>query len=155
MALLNWNRRRYSVGVAKLDDQHAVFIGGLNKLHGAMIMGQGKTITGHLLQTLIDNAREHTSAEEALMTSTNYPGLAHHRAEHQKLVAKFAELQAQHQKGEDSVCIPLLQFMRDWLSTHILEEDRKYTPWLQEHGAHSSAQPNLAAASHPAQHSEL
>jgi len=32
------------------------------------------------------------------------------------------------------VSIELLRFMRDWISTHMLEEDRKYAPWMQSHG---------------------
>jgi hemerythrin len=134
MALLNWNRGRYSVGVAELDNQHAIFIGNLNRLHAAMIRGQGKRITGPLLELLIAAARDHIAAEEELMTYTNYPGLAEHRGEHRTLAAKLEELKAQHGRGETTVSIPLLRFMRDWISTHILEEDRKYGPWLNEHG---------------------
>ena len=133
MALLNWNRRRYSVGVAKLDDQHAIFIGNLNRLHAAMIRGKGKQITGPLLEALIAAAREHITAEEELMASTNYPGLGEHRGEHKTLTAKFEELQAQHGRGDTAVSIELLRFMRDWISTHMLEEDRKYAPWIQSH----------------------
>ena len=133
MALLNWNRRRYSVGVAKLDDQHAIFIGNLNRLHTAMIRGKGKQITGPLLEALIAAAREHITAEEELMASTNYPGLIEHRGEHKTLTAKFEELQAQHGRGDTAVSIELLRFMRDWISTHILEEDLNYAPWMQSH----------------------
>ncbi len=136
MALLNWNRKRYSVRVAKLDDQHSAFIANLNKLHGAMIQGRGKTITGPLLQTLIAYAHEHLSAEEELMKATNYPDLDQHRADHRGLVKKLEELQAQHEQGDATVCITLLRFMRDWISTHLLEEDSKYTPWMEKHGVH-------------------
>jgi len=133
MALLNWNRKRYSVGVAKLDDQHALFIGNLNKLHAAMIRGKGKQITGPLLEALIAAAREHFAAEEGLMASTNFPGLIQHRAEHKILGEKLEELNSRHQRGETETSISLLLFMRNWLSTHILEEDRNYAPWMQSH----------------------
>jgi hemerythrin len=145
MALLNWSRRRYTVGVAKLDDQHATFIGCLNKLHEAMTRGQGKAITGPLLQALIANALEHTAAEEEFMSSANYPGLARHREEHRKLVAKFEELKALHERGEDAVCIPLLQFMRDWLANHVLGEDREGCLWIRNHESQKAAQPHLAS----------
>ena len=133
MALLNWNRRKYTVGVIRLDSDHAAFIRGLNQLHAAMMHGKGKAITGPLLHALTADAREHFSLEETLMTSTKYPGLAHHHAEHLELEEKLEELNARHEQGEKAVCIPLLRLMRDWLSNHILEEDRKYGPWLKEH----------------------
>jgi hemerythrin len=136
MALLNWSRKRYTVGVAALDDQHTVFIGSLNKLHAAMIQGKGRDITGPLLHALTSSTHEHFSAEEALMASTGFSGLAEHRAEHQGFDAKLEELNVQYEQGDDEVCIPLLKLMRDWISTHILEEDRKYMPWLNEHDVH-------------------
>jgi hemerythrin len=121
--------------VAKLDDQHAIFIGNLNRLHAAMIRGKGRQITGPLLEALIAAAREHIAAEEELMASTNYPGLAEHRSEHKTLTATLEELQAQRGRGDTEVSIALLRFMRDWISKHILEEDRNYAPWMQSHCA--------------------
>jgi hemerythrin-like metal-binding protein len=115
MALLNWRRKRYSVGVPALDSQHAAYIRCLNKLHAAMIRGEGRSVTGPLLRNLILGARDHFSAEEELMTSTNYPGLVHHPAEHRAFAAKLEELIERHEQGETIVSIPLLRFMRDWL----------------------------------------
>ncbi len=134
MALLNWNLAKYSVGVANLDHQHAAFIRSLNRLHATMLRGKGRDITGSLLLELTANWHDHFSAEEKLMTSTGYRGLAHHRAEHQCLNAKLVELKALHDRGEVSASIPLLNLMRDWISTHLLEEDQRYAPWLHEHG---------------------
>jgi hemerythrin len=31
--------------------------------------------------------------------------------------------------------LPLLNFIRDWLTNHIQEEDREYAPWLNKHCA--------------------
>ncbi len=123
------------MGVTTLDAQHGAFIASLNDLHKAMIKGQGKSVTGPLLLNLLTKAREHFTAEEEWMTSTEYPELAHHRAEHRVFESKLEELNARHDSGETSVCIPLLRFLRDWLSTHILEDDRGYGPWLKQHGA--------------------
>lgn len=122
------------MGVTKLDAQHGAFLGELNKLHAAMMRGQGKSVTGPLLRNLIAGARQHFSEEEELMSSTGYPGLAHHSAEHQQFDRYLEELNARHEQGENSLSIPLLRFMRDWLSTHILQEDREYGPWLHKHG---------------------
>jgi hemerythrin len=27
-----------------------------------------------------------------------------------------------------------MTFLRDWLATHILEEDTEYGPWMNDHG---------------------
>ena len=133
MALLAWSKK-YSVGVKKLDDQHEAFMGSLNDLHSAMMMGKGQEIGGPLLDKLVKHARDHFAAEESLMESSRYPGLAGHRALHQDLTRKVDEFMARYKSGDKAMYLQLLHFMRTWLDKHLLEEDSKYVPWLKEHG---------------------
>lgn len=133
MAFLNWSLKKYSVGVAELDSQHGAFIASLNKLHAAMIRGEGRSVTGPLLRSLTAGARAHFSAEEQIMTSTNYPGFVEHRARHQKFDLKLESLITRHEMGESALSIPLLKLMRHELANHLLKEDRKYISWMHEH----------------------
>jgi len=133
MALLNWNRKKYSVGDATIDAQHASFIRLLNRFHAAMLRGSGSSVTGSLLRQLIAAVREHFSTEEEMMTSSKYPGLAHHRAEHQRAAASLIELNDRYERGESHVSISVLRRVRDWLSAHMLDEDGKLGRWLKEH----------------------
>jgi hemerythrin len=133
MALFNWSQK-YSVGVKTLDDQHAVFISGINELHAAMMKGQGQTVAGPLLSKLLDGARNHFSTEEELMTSTKYPGLANHRLQHQDLLKTVEEYVARHKKEDKSMYIPLLNFLRDWQIKHMQQVDHEYVSWFSEHG---------------------
>lgn len=135
MALLTWSNK-YSVGVKVLDNQHAAFLRMLNELHGAMMKGQAQAVVGPLLRKLVNYAREHFSTEERLMETAKYPGLAKHREEHRELTGKIAEFVGRFDRGEDSLNIHLLNFLRDWLNNHILKEDHQYGPWLNEHGVH-------------------
>jgi hemerythrin len=124
------------VGVKTLDDQHAAYIAGINEFHAAMMKGHGQSVAGPLLHKLLDGVREHISAEEALMTSTKYPGLAKHRAQHQELLKTVEEYVARHKKDDKSMYIPLLNFLRDWLTKHMQKEDHEYVSWFSEHGVH-------------------
>ncbi|MFZ1087098.1 MAG: bacteriohemerythrin [Terracidiphilus sp.] len=133
MGLISWSSK-YSVGVKNLDDQHKKLIEYLNELHAAMLKGQAQSAAGALLPKMLSHAREHFSTEERLMESTKYSGLAEQRAEHGALLARIDEYAARHKRGDKAVYLELLNFMRDWLTQHMLQVDKKYTAWLNEHG---------------------
>jgi hemerythrin-like metal-binding protein len=133
MALITWSGK-YSVGVKNLDDQHKEVINLLNELHAAMLKGQAQSVAGVLLPKIQRHAKEHFSTEERLMESTKFSGLAEHRAEHQALVAKIDEFVARHKRGDSTVYLELLNFMRNWMTHHMQKVDQKYTGWMNEHG---------------------
>ncbi|MGA2167194.1 MAG: bacteriohemerythrin [Terracidiphilus sp.] len=135
MALLTWSKK-YSVGVKAVDDQHATFIGMLNELHAAMMKGQAQGVVGPLLRKLVNYAREHFSTEERLMETAKYPGLAKHREKHRELTGKIGEYVARYEKGDHAIVLPLLQFLRDWLTNHLQQVDHEYEQWLHDHGVH-------------------
>jgi len=133
MALLTWDSK-FSVGVKPLDSQHTVLFGLLNDLHAAMLKGQAKSLTGPLLKRLVEYTHTHFKDEETMLTATRYPGLASHKAIHQALIKQVEEHAAQHDRGEISVNLQLLNFLRNWLTNHIQKVDHEYGPWLNEHG---------------------
>jgi hemerythrin-like metal-binding protein len=133
MAFMNWNDG-LSVGVKTLDDQHTVLIETVNELHAAMMKGQARTVAGKLLNTLVDYTRDHFASEEAMMEATKYPALATHRLKHRDLTKQVGEYVARFEKGDITLSVQLLNFLSDWLATHIQGDDQKYGPWLNEHG---------------------
>lgn len=135
MALLAWSSK-YSVGVQSLDGQHTGLFDILNELHAAMMKGQSQAAIGTLLKKLVRYTQDHFSAEEAMMAKTSYPGLAQHRAKHKELTNQVNEFVARYERGENSLTVSLLNFLRDWLTNHIQHEDALYGPWLSEHGVH-------------------
>lgn len=133
MPLLTW-KSQYSVGIAALDEQHTEFIALMNELHAALLEGQTQNASRSLLARLMTYAHDHFSTEERLMESTDFPGLAEHRAEHQALLFKVEEFAVRLRQGDRAVCIELLNFLSDWLTHHLQHMDSKYSAWLNEHG---------------------
>jgi hemerythrin len=127
MAFLTWNSK-YSVGVPSMDSQHTVLFGILNDLHAAMLSDQAQSAIGDVLRNLVNYTREHFSAEEALMTAAGYPELERHRLQHRNLVMQVDDFVVRYQRGEAHLTLPLLNFLRDWLSNHIQQEDKLYGP---------------------------
>ena len=133
MPLLTWNDG-LSVGVPTIDKQHKVLVGILNDLYDAMMAGRAKDVTGPLLRKLVSYTRDHFTAEEAMMTAAKYAGLAVHRVEHQELTKQVDEYLARFERGETTVNIELLKFLRGWLTNHIQHSDKQYGPCLVQHG---------------------
>jgi hemerythrin len=133
MALMTWSSK-YSVGVEALDDQHKALMNALNELHAASMQGRARVAAGVLLKQVASITREHFLAEERLMESSRFAGLAVHRAKHQELALRFREFVSRHEKGEARVYTELLYFMRDWQIKHMQAEDQEYAAWVSARG---------------------
>jgi hemerythrin len=138
MALMTW-QEQYSVGVPALDAQHKHLIDLLNQLHDGMRNGHGNDVLGRVLERLVTYTENHFRAEERYMSSCGFPALAQHIQEHRALTAKASALADDFRSGRVALSLPVLQFLKDWLRTHILASDQKYA-------AHArTKQPAMAA----------
>jgi hemerythrin len=133
MALFTWSDK-YAVGVKSLDDQHKGLVAILNDLHAAMMKGQAQSITGPLLKKLVGYTHDHFATEERLLGLSKYPTLPQHTVIHRELTKQVGEFVGKYERGEVTVNLALLTFLRDWLATHIQKEDKEYGPWLNQHG---------------------
>jgi hemerythrin len=133
LTLLAWNDS-FSVGVTSLDTQHTVLFDILNDLHDAMMAGKAHALTGPILKKLVTYTREHFAAEEGLLTVSKYPGLEAHKLLHLDLIKQVEDYSERFDKGEITLNLHLLNFLRDWLTNHIMKVDHEYGPWLNEHG---------------------
>lgn len=133
MALMTWSDN-LSTGVRAMDEQHKGLVNTLNELHEAMLSGKDKAAAGPLLNRLVRYTHDHFAAEEALMTRTKYPRFPAHLSKHKDLTAQVEAFVGRYQRGELSLNVDLLMFLRDWLTTHIQKEDREYGPWLNQNG---------------------
>jgi hemerythrin len=133
MALLTWSDD-YLVGVQSLDNQHSVLFNLLNELDDAMASGQAPMRIVQMLRKLLNYARGHFSAEEAMMAAAAFPGLAQHRIQHRDLTKRVEEFEARFERGERTLNLQLLSFLRDWVTRHIQHADKEYGPWMNRKG---------------------
>ena len=133
MSLLQWNES-YSVQVAHIDRQHQTLFNMINELHEALRVGQGKGVVGKVLRRLIEYTESHFKSEEATLEKSGYPELAEHRALHKALVKKVLDFQKNFEAGNTGIAIELMEFLQKWLSEHIQNTDKKYTPFLNGKG---------------------
>jgi hemerythrin-like metal-binding protein len=90
VTLLTWNHA-CTVGVRAMDDQHGILMDTMNDLRLALVRGSGREQVSELLDRLIEFTRMHFWSEEQLMEQHGFPGLAEHRAEHQRMLAQILQ----------------------------------------------------------------
>ena len=132
MPFLSWEPR-YSVGAA-MDAEHKTWFAILNRLHDAMAQGKGRDIQQKILAEILTYTRTHFAHEETLLQTWNYPELPAHRQLHAGFIRKVQELEKKMNSGMPVLSLELMDFLRDWLSNHILTHDIKYGSWKKANG---------------------
>jgi hemerythrin len=59
------------------------------------------------------------------MVEHDAPDQEKHFQEHTLMVAKLADLESRHRKGEAAISLMTLSFLRDWLKNHICMIDQE------------------------------
>jgi hemerythrin len=127
---IKWDNN-YSVGNPLLDNQHKTLIKLINKLHLSMQAGKGKQVLATILSDLVSYTIEHFTYEEQMMIKYSFPEFDQHKLEHKKLAQKVIELQNNFSNGSMLLTIDVLDFLKQWLSNHILVSDMKYKDKLK------------------------
>ncbi len=133
MNIVTWGPQ-YSVGVGKFDKQHQVLFDIINELFSAMSEGKGQTELAEVLNRLINYTKTHFAAEELLMQTYQYPEYPGHLVQHQELTNQVLDFQQQYQEGKIGLSLPMIQFLKSWLTNHILVEDKKYSSFFESKG---------------------
>jgi len=133
MALFEWNDG-LSVGIEVIDTDHKLLVSLINLLDEAVADGQGKETTGSVLNTLYDYTDYHFAREEKMMQACHYPDLERHKKMHKALKSRVMEIRDDYAKGASAhIELDVLEFLKDWLTDHIMGRDKLYIAAMQEH----------------------
>jgi hemerythrin-like metal-binding protein len=124
----------FSVGVAKLDEEHKRLIGVINLLLEAIASGKEAQALGPVFRELFEYTRHHFEHEEALLDLYGFPWAAEHKAEHLRLIRELEEIKSNALTSSSLLSLEMLDFLRDWLGIHILERDKGYASFLASKG---------------------
>jgi len=133
MGLFNWTPKM-SVGIAKIDKEHQGLFDIMNQLHEGMLSGRGNDALRPVLANLAQYTKVHFGDEEALLRLHAYPRYADHLKLHEIFRTEVSELETQVKSGTVALSVTTLDFLRDWLSKHILGIDMQYKDFLTSKG---------------------
>ena len=133
MASFHWTPD-FIVGVEEFDAEHRKLIEIVARMHEAVRLGNGKEVSGRVLDEMFRYFVAHFAHEERLMARHSYPDYERHSRLHRQLTENILERRRKIQA--ESMDTPrLLQFVTDWLREHILEADKMYGAFFAGKGA--------------------
>jgi hemerythrin len=131
--IFQW-REEYNTNIKAMDEHHRTLFETANKLYEEIHSGRNQAVLGDTLNFLIGYTEEHFSQEEKLMEDYDFPEYEVHIKHHVRLIQQVQELKSKYAAGETRVDMSIVNFLKDWIINHILTEDRKYGPYLNDKG---------------------
>jgi len=128
--MLEWTPE-FALHVPEIDRDHQFEFGLVNRLHEAMLAGQGTDILGTILAELTNFTRKHFADEEKIMADLRYPEMRAHVQQHDQIRRRVAEVEARFDRGETAITIELMLFLTDWLRNHTMVTDRRLGDFIQ------------------------
>ena len=123
------------IGIQEIDEQHKQLVELINRLYDAMTQGADRQqAANEILQELMQYTIVHFAVEESLFRIFDYPDYETHRERHQQLRDQVIDINKRVQAGERLITPELLFFLRKWITSHIMVEDKAYGPFLLAKG---------------------
>lgn len=131
--LIPWSDR-LSVGNPDMDEQHKQLIKLINVLSAAKLQSKDAEYIEKILNELLNYANYHFVAEEALLTRNGCPHVNDHKREHEEFRSWMARsrLRLGDPKSKREVSSQLLNYLKNWLTSHILTSDKKNVYYLRK-----------------------
>jgi len=118
-----------SVGIDIIDKDHKILISCLNDFVGACESGKGVLVTESIFSVLYDYTNFHFSREEKIMEVCGYKGLENHKNLHETLRGNLIDARDRYLLNPSrEVETEIMDFLRSWLTDHILACDMDYAP---------------------------
>lgn len=133
MPLITWNPT-FAVGIAEVDEQHKKLIDIINRLFDAMKKGKGKFVLVPVVRELVDYTVYHFGTEESLFREYGYPEYEEHKREHDEFTQRAIDFLEDSHRGQRLITVDVLDYLTEWLRHHILEQDKKFGPFLRSKG---------------------
>ena len=131
MDLFQW-KAEYDIGLPDIDTQHKKMVDMLNQLYTAKKTDQVHQVVEETLDRLLQYTRVHFADEEAAMDEADYPYLSKQRREHLDMTDEVMKMRHRFMQGDEPATFELLNFMSDWLKSHICGSDRKFGVFMRD-----------------------
>ncbi len=146
MASMEWTPEM-SVGLAELDDDHKMLVRVINQL--ANNAGQAGALR-QCIFALMRYAEFHFAREEHVLQTCGFQELPEHKVEHEDFTAQIQALAKRFEEDPEAAAPEineqLLDYLKNWLTHHILIVDMAYRPLVEDKAeARSAAQAFKAA----------
>lgn len=125
MEKLFWDKK-YETGIDVIDFQHRILLERTNDLIDLVNKNEMQDNMFPILIFLEDYTHYHFDTEEQFFDSFNYKDKEKHLQEHREFIKKIIEFKEQYAKGTVKIDKDLLDYLLNWLISHILGTDMSF-----------------------------
>jgi len=129
---------RYSLDIGEIDKQHKRLFEIGARVYDLAVLNDSYDHYDEIMETLnelIEYTEYHFRYEENIMRIHNYAGLNQQLREHEFYVSKIKSISGRDiDEDQHQATIDIVDFLSEWIGSHILLEDRKYALYFKENG---------------------
>ena len=133
MKLIEW-QDSYGVGINIIDEQHKKLFAWINELYRAINENKDEEVLGKTLEHLLDYVNFHFTTEEEYFEQFDYFQKSEHKDEHREYTEKIKNFIEERQNNKNFLSFEVLDFLEDWIISHVLVSDKKYVKCFHDHG---------------------
>ena len=116
-----------------MDEQHKKLIQLINDFYNAYQSGTTEEVPA-LMEGVIKYTKVHFSREEKLIKQHGFPEYDSHKAEHDDFAKKAIAMNQKYISGDKSIAGEMAVVLSNWLTNHIVINDKKYGVYLNSKG---------------------
>lgn len=135
---IKWEKK-YEIGIPAIDRQHQHLLDLCNKLRRDLKnFSSQEGVDWHVslantLKELAAYTQEHFATEEKLMKACHYQDFDRHRTQHIRFVDEVTKQLMTFDLATLQEAYSLLDFLRDWILSHVACEDKLYVRPILEY----------------------
>jgi hemerythrin-like metal-binding protein len=133
MQTTSW-KKRYSVGVEEIDRQHRGLLDIMNQITTSFKKKDDWQSSSVIIDSLIHYAYNHFSTEERYMIEAGYPEVSWHIGLHIAFMRKLFLMSEEYKQYGLALQKEIVGYLANWYSSHVLDVDRKYMPYMEKKG---------------------
>ena len=122
----------FLVGIEQIDQEHRQLFEIAGRVYDALAISDdtANDAIHAAIAELLHYTATHFSSEEALMEAAGYPHLEAHKELHSHLLSRARDMEMRAEIGEPFVAVELNRFIVNWLSEHILVNDKEFGEFM-------------------------
>jgi hemerythrin-like metal-binding protein len=125
---------KMSVNFEEIDNQHKKLVDFLNEMYSAFMNREHKEKVGSIIDQMTKYAVYHFETEEKYFVAFSFHGTAEHIVEHNDFRQKVLEFAEKYKQNNSALTYNVMNFLRNWLTNHIMDSDRKYIECFTRNG---------------------
>lgn len=125
ISTFKWDEK-YSVEHSLIDGQHKELFRLIADFYDKIYHKSNQEVISEVIKRLEDYVVLHFSSEEKLMEEANYDKLEEHKKLHREFMEKVSDFRKRHNEGRLLLSLEVSNFIKDWITKHIMETDQQY-----------------------------